>query len=65
MALHSKFPQSPHAILNPDVRWFPADETRRETSMDKLMPPPRQHKIAVKVMDNFGNDTMTIVEVGV
>ena len=39
MALHPKFPQSPHAILNPDVRWFPADETLRETSMDKLMPP--------------------------
>ncbi len=39
MALHPKFPQSPHAILNPEVRWFPADETRRETSMDKLMPP--------------------------
>ncbi len=39
MALHSKFPQSPHAILAPDMRWFPADETLRETSMDKLMPP--------------------------
>ena len=39
MALHSKFPQSPHAILAPELRWFPADETLRETSMDKLMPP--------------------------
>jgi len=39
MALHPSFPESPHAILNPSVRWFPADEALRETSMDKLMPP--------------------------
>ncbi len=39
MALHENFPASPHAILNPSIRWFPADETLRETSMDKLMPP--------------------------
>jgi len=39
MALHPDFPSSPHAILEPDIRWFPADETRRENTMDKLMPP--------------------------
>ena len=39
MALHQNFPSSPHAILNPDVRWFPADETLRTISADKLMPP--------------------------
>ena len=39
MALHKNFPDSPHAILDPDVRWFPADEALRETSMEKLMPP--------------------------
>jgi type III restriction enzyme len=39
MALHKDFPQSPHAILDPALRWFPADEALRETSMDKLMPP--------------------------
>ncbi len=39
MALHPDFPDSPHAILDPAVRWFPADETLRETGMDKLMPP--------------------------
>ncbi|MCX6361972.1 MAG: DEAD/DEAH box helicase family protein [Armatimonadetes bacterium] len=39
MALHKDFPQSPHAILDPSVRWFPADEALRETSMEKLMPP--------------------------
>ena len=39
MALHPSFPESPYAILDPAVRWFPADEALRETSMDKLMPP--------------------------
>jgi len=39
MALHPDFPTSPHAILDPELRWFPADEALRETTMDKLMPP--------------------------
>ncbi len=39
MALHPDFPDSPHAILDPALRWFPADEAMRETSSDKLMPP--------------------------
>ncbi len=39
MAFHKDFPESPHAILDPAVRWFPADEALRESSMDKLMPP--------------------------
>jgi type III restriction enzyme len=39
MALHPNFPKSPHDILDPAVRWFPADEALRETSMEKLMPP--------------------------
>ena len=39
MALHPKFPESPYTILDPTMRWFPADETMRDTGMDKLMPP--------------------------
>jgi type III restriction enzyme len=39
MALHPDFPDSPHAVIDPSVRWFPADEALRETSMEKLMPP--------------------------
>jgi len=39
MALHKDFPSSPYAVLDPKLRWFPADEALRETSMDKLMPP--------------------------
>ena len=39
MAVHPDFPKSPHDILDPDKRWFPADEALRETTMDKLLPP--------------------------
>jgi len=39
MALHPDFPDSPYTVLDPSIRWFPADESMRETSMDKLMPP--------------------------
>lgn len=39
MALHKNFPKSPHEILNPDIRWFPADETLREKGYEKLLPP--------------------------
>ncbi len=39
MAVHPDFPESPYEILDPEVRWFPADEAMRDTSMDKLMPP--------------------------
>jgi len=40
MALHPNFPKSPYAILDPEVRWFPADETIREQGgLTKLLPP--------------------------
>ena len=39
MALHKDFPKSPHVILDPDTRWFPADETLREKGYEKLLPP--------------------------
>ena len=44
MAIHPAFPASPHAILDPDIRWFPADEDLRENSYEKLLP-PLVHKI--------------------
>lgn len=46
MALHPNFPESPYVILDPSVRWFPADEALRESSAEKLMPPlvPRLRK---------------------
>lgn len=39
MALHPDFPNSPFEILDPQIRWFPADEALRDTTADKLMPP--------------------------
>ncbi len=39
MALHPNFPESPYAVLDPAIRWFPADEALRELSSEKLMPP--------------------------
>ena len=39
MALHPAFPDDPHAILDPAIRWFPADETLRASSFEKLLPP--------------------------
>ena len=39
MALHPNFPESPYTILDPAIRWFPADEALRGSSSEKLMPP--------------------------
>ena len=39
MALHPKFPKSPHAILEPEYRWFPGEEALRETKIGNLLPP--------------------------
>jgi type III restriction enzyme len=39
MALTKDFPDSPYEILDPKLRWFPADESLRESSAEKLMPP--------------------------
>ena len=48
MALHPNFPQSPHEISDPSVRWFPADEELRDIGYGKLIP-PLVHKIREKV----------------
>ena len=39
MALHKDFPKDPYAVLDPGIRWFPADEDLREKGFDKLIPP--------------------------
>jgi type III restriction enzyme len=39
MALHPKFPQSPYDVVDPEYRWFPADEQLREKGYEKLLPP--------------------------
>jgi type III restriction enzyme len=48
MAIHPDFPTSPHSILEPDIRWFPADEALRESSYEKLLP-PLVHELRRKV----------------
>lgn len=55
MALHKDFPSSPFEILDPAIRWFPADEDLRETAANKLLPPlvPELRK-AVKAWRNDG-----------
>ena len=50
MAIHPNFPLSPHEILSPDVRWFPADELLRESSFEKLLP-PLVHELRRRVFD--------------
>ncbi len=39
MAIHPDFPTSPYEVLNPEHRWFPADEDLRDSAYDKLVPP--------------------------
>ena len=48
MSIHPAFPTSPYEILDPEYRWFPADETLRESSYEKLLP-PLVHKIRKEV----------------
>ena len=48
MALHPNFPDSPHAILAPDIRWLPA------SSYEKLLP-PLVHQLRRKV-NQWRND---------
>jgi type III restriction enzyme len=54
MAIHPDFPESPYVILDPAIRWFPADEALRESSFDKLMPPlvPKLRKDVKEWRDN-------------
>ena len=48
MAIHPNFPKSPYQVLDPKLRWFPADEALRATSYDRLIP-PLVHKIRTEV----------------
>ncbi|MFA5892578.1 MAG: DEAD/DEAH box helicase family protein [Candidatus Margulisiibacteriota bacterium] len=39
MALHKNFPKDKFQILDPSIRWFPAEEALREKGYEKLLPP--------------------------
>jgi type III restriction enzyme len=61
MAIHPSFPTSPYEQLNPEYRWFPADETLRETSYDKLIP-PLVHKIRKEIKEWRDNNYAGVSE---
>ena len=42
MALHPNFPESPHKIIDPAVRWLPDNEALRDTDYGKLLPHVRK-----------------------
>jgi len=48
MALHKNFPKSPYEILDPNARWFPADEALRKKGYEKLLP-PLVHKLRKEI----------------
>ena len=39
MGLSKKFPKNPYDLIDPDVRWFPGNETLGEKGREKLLPP--------------------------
>jgi type III restriction enzyme len=43
MAVHPKFPNSPYVELQPEQRWFPANEDLRATAYEKLLAPLVAH----------------------
>ena len=51
MALHPDFPKSPHAILNPEIRWYPGEELIREKGGLKTLLPPLVHNLRIKVKE--------------
>jgi type III restriction enzyme len=50
MAIPPDFPTSPYAILDPSIRWFPADEVPRQSIYEKLLP-PLVHQLRIKVKE--------------
>lgn len=58
MALHPNFPESPHEIIDPAVRWFPADETLRDTDYGKLLP-----LLVHKIREEMVFHDMVLIEV--
>ena len=44
MALPSHFPTDPHAILAPEMRWYPGDDVLAEVAYENLLP-PLVHKV--------------------
>lgn len=62
MALHPDFPESPHAIIDPSVRWLPDQSLLFDLEYSMLLP-PLVHKIREQVAtwrdDNYGGSSET------
>ena len=50
MGLDKNFPRHPHAIISPDVRWYPGSDAIGEKGREKLLP-PLVNKIRKEVYD--------------
>jgi type III restriction enzyme len=50
MGLDINFPRHPHAIISPDVRWYPGSDAIGEKGREKLLP-PLVNKIRKEVYD--------------
>jgi hypothetical protein len=50
MGLDKNFPRHPHAIIRPDVRWYPGSDGIGEKGREKLLP-PLVNKIRKEVYD--------------
>lgn len=60
MAIHPNFPESPYVILDPAIRWFPADEALRDTISHRLLPPlVTELRKKVKLWRDIGYDGAT------
>lgn len=62
MTLHQDFPQDKFQILDPAIRWFPADEDLRKGGYEKLLPPfvPKlREEVAKWRNNNYENATET------
>ena len=62
MALHRDFPESPHAIIDPSVRWLPDQSLLSDMEYSMLLP-PLVHKIREQVKtwrdDNYSGASET------
>ncbi len=50
MGLHKQFPKNPFEIIEPDLRWFPGNDSLGEKGREKLLP-PLVNKIRKEIYD--------------
>src|SRR5271165_5538946 len=60
MALHPNFPDSPFVILDPSIRWFPADEALRTATSYNTASLPTAVTLGSNDSDAFQYDPNTL-----